>query len=161
MPRHGAVQAVMEDGEVLNLIMDVDLVRTPLPFVKEYMIKRGVFPGCEAVCERCEHCSNGCENLKAGIQCLIDDGQLQFDQVPRNEKVDAKVVSMITIPYSPIVISAPTKPVPLAVTKPGPLPYESDKVVPWHYRSDVYYHGVNQEDVSSSTEKGDVLDVYN
>ena len=66
----------MQAGEFLNLIMDVDLVKTPLPFVKEYLIKRGVFPGCEVVCERCEHCSNGYANLKVGIQYLIDDGQL-------------------------------------------------------------------------------------
>lgn len=95
MPRHGVVQAVMEDGEVLNLIMDVDFVKTPLPFVKEYLIKRGVFPGCEAGCERCEHCSNGCVNLKDGIQYLIDDGQLQFDRIRKDKKVETRGVFIL------------------------------------------------------------------
>src|ERR1051325_3981530 len=98
MPRHGVVQSVMEDGEVPNLIMDVDSVKKPLPFIKKYLIKRGVFPGCEAACDRCEHCSNGCTNLKAGIQSLIDDGQLRFDQIRRDEKVETRDVSVITIP---------------------------------------------------------------
>src|ERR1051325_8190128 len=115
MSRHGAVQAVIEDGKVLNLVTNVDSVRTPLPFVKKYLIERGVFPGCKAVCDRCEHCSNGCANLKAGIQGLIDDSQLQFDRIRKGEKIEMRAVSVITIPYSPIVISAPTKPIPLAV----------------------------------------------
>src|ERR1044072_9541978 len=137
----------MEDGEVLNLIMDVDLVKTPLPFVKEYLIKRGVFSGCEVGCVRCEHCSNGCARLKDGIQYLITSGQLQFDRIKKDKKVGIQDVSVITILYSPIIIFAPTKPVPLAIAKTGPLPYESDKVVPWNYGSGVYYHGVKLEDV--------------
>ena len=34
---------------------------------------------------------------------------------------------------------------PFMITVPGPIPYTSEKVVPWHYGADVYYHGVKQE----------------
>ena len=34
---------------------------------------------------------------------------------------------------------------PITITVPGPLPYESDKAVPWHYGADVYVLGVKQE----------------
>ena len=125
------------------------------------MIKRGVFAGCEAGCERCEHYSIGCARLKDDIQYLITSGQLQFDRIKKDKKAGIQDVSVITISYSPIIISAPTKLVPLAITKPGPLPYESEKVVPWHYGLDVYYHGVKQEDVSSSAKKDDVSDIAN
>ena len=27
---------------------------------------------------------------------------------------------------------------------PGPIPYSSEKVVPWNYGADVYYHGIKQ-----------------
>ena len=33
----------------------------------------------------------------------------------------------------------------MIITIPGPIPYSSDKVVPWNYRVDVYYHGVKQD----------------
>ena len=34
---------------------------------------------------------------------------------------------------------------PIIITVPGPLPYTSDKAVPWHYGADVYVLGVKQE----------------
>ena len=33
----------------------------------------------------------------------------------------------------------------MIITSPGPIPYSSDKVVPWNYGADVYYHGVKQD----------------
>ena len=41
---------------------------------------------------------------------------------------------------------------------PGPIPYSSDKTVPWNYGGDVYYHGVKQDqldDEESIFEKDD------
>lgn len=47
MPAHvGPTVNVVEDGKNLNLIMDVNLFSTPLPCIKSYLIKNGVFPGC-------------------------------------------------------------------------------------------------------------------
>src|ERR1044072_4776881 len=34
---------------------------------------------------------------------------------------------------------------PLIITSPRPIPYSSDKSIPWHYGAEVYYHGVKQE----------------
>ena len=33
----------------------------------------------------------------------------------------------------------------MIITIPGPIPYTSDKAVPWHYEADVYYHGIKQD----------------
>ena len=34
---------------------------------------------------------------------------------------------------------------PVVITVLGPLPYVSDKAVPWHYGADVYVNGIKQE----------------
>src|ERR1044072_6249405 len=34
---------------------------------------------------------------------------------------------------------------PLIITSPRPVPYSSDKAIPWNYGADVYYHGVKQD----------------
>lgn len=77
MPAHNgpAINAI-EDGESMNLIMDVNLVTTPLSFVKEYLFKNDVYLGCFLKCCRCKSQLEGCDDLKAGIQSLIIDGFL-------------------------------------------------------------------------------------
>src|ERR1051325_5288489 len=34
---------------------------------------------------------------------------------------------------------------PLIITSPRPVPYSSDKAIPWNYGAEVYYHGVKQD----------------
>ena len=64
-----------------------------------------------------------------------------------------KDVSIITISANPPKVST-KRPVritsipnmtPLIITMQRPIPYSSDKTVPWNYRGDVYYHGVKQD----------------
>ena len=42
----------------------------------------------------------------------------------------------------PVRITFVLRIAPLIITVPGPIPYTSDKAVPWHYGADVYFHGV-------------------
>ena len=55
--------------------------------------------------------------------------------------VSAEEVSVVTI-FNPTK-APPRKPVqimsvaPITITVPGPLPYESNQAVPWHYGADV------------------------
>ena len=51
----------------------------------------------------------------------------------------SKVSSRRPVRITPVQIFAP-----LIITVPGPIPYTSDKAVPWHYGADVYYHGINK-----------------
>lgn len=68
MPAHtGPVVNAIKDGESLNLIMDVNLVTTPLPFVQEYLIKNDVYPGCFTEYYKCRNQTEGCDDVKAGI----------------------------------------------------------------------------------------------
>ena len=45
----------------------------------------------------------------------------------------------------PVIIISVPKVAPLIITMPGPIPYLSDKTVPWNYAWDVYYHGIKQD----------------
>lgn len=76
LAHNGPLVNAIEDGEGLNLIMDVNLVTTSLPFVKEYLIKKDVCPGCVSKCHKCKSHPEGCDYLKAGIQSLITEGFL-------------------------------------------------------------------------------------
>ena len=122
--------------------------------MKRYLLHNDVFPGCGPDCCDCPKYKNGCDNLKAGNQVLINEGSLQFDRQPKFRKVTDKDVAVISITYDPISIPTTPTVAPLAITVPGPVSYVSDKVVPWHYGADVYCHGVKQEE-SSSEERSD------
>lgn len=54
MPTHaGPTVNVVEDGENLNLIMDVNLLSTSLSCVKIYLINNDIFPGFFPECCEC------------------------------------------------------------------------------------------------------------
>lgn len=60
IPTHGDLSVnAIEITEVLNLVMDVNLVTTLLLVVKEYLIKKDVYPSCSPDCMKCEAILNG------------------------------------------------------------------------------------------------------
>ncbi|XP_050897519.1 uncharacterized protein LOC127104375 [Lathyrus oleraceus] len=145
-PAHvGPTINVVGEGESMNLIMDVNVVSTPLPCVKSYLIQNGIFPGCSPDCCECQNQPEGCVSLKIRIQNLISEGILQCDRIVKEEKVEEKDVAVISIPYTPANIQAPVRPTPLTITLTCPIFYSSENHMPWHYGSYVYYHGVKQE----------------
>ena len=125
--------------------MDVEQVTTPLSFVKRYLLDNSIFPGYTSECAKCTEQPKGCDDLKAGIQLLIKEASLQFDRKSSYRKVTREDVVVISIPYTPVRIPTPSRAPPLMITVPGPMPYTSEKAIPWHYGADVYYHGVKQE----------------
>ena len=80
-------------------------------------------------------------------------------------------VSIITISTNlskavknPVKITSSTKIVPLKITMPGPVPYISDKSIPWNYGGEIYYHGVKQveqtaEEESSEEDNSDISNI--
>lgn len=146
MPAHaGPMVNVVEDGVNLNLIMDVNLMSTPLLCVKGYLVKNGVFPGCLPYYCECQSQPEGCVSLKTRIQNLINEGVLQCDWVVKDNKVEEKDVEVISIQCTSANIPTHARPTPLTITLPSPIPYSNENVVPWYYGSDVYYHGLKQE----------------
>ncbi|XP_058775253.1 uncharacterized protein LOC131649509 [Vicia villosa] len=155
MPKHDkAVNAVDQDSYVTNVMR----LTTPLPVIKKNLLQSGLFPGCVEDCYYCSSQSNGCVMLKTSIQRLMDNRTILFERMPSVENLcedlaqnlkfeDVSVISKtpVRIPTKgPIRITAEPK-VPLIITKPGPIPYSSDKAVPRSNGNDVYIHGVKQE----------------
>lgn len=137
MPPHaGPSVNVVEVEQGLNLVRDVRLLKTPLLTVKDYLIEKNVFPSCLHDCYECQELYGGYDNLKYGIQKLIDEGSLQCEKTVKDKRVVVKEIFVVSIPYSP------ARQVPLTITVPSPIPYSSEKSIPWHYGSDIYYHGV-------------------
>ena len=59
---------------------------------------------------------------------------------------------------NPVRITSVPRIAPLIITVLGFIPYTSDKVVPWHYGADVYYHGV-KKDLSAEEADTDVSNI--
>lgn len=72
-------------------------------------------------------------------------------------------MSVISILYTPVNIPVPAQTVPLTITISSPIPYSSEKAIPWNYGSDVYYRGVKQEDPLPKVEAicDEILNVEN
>ncbi|XP_058783353.1 uncharacterized protein LOC131658035 [Vicia villosa] len=172
MPKHDkAVNAVDQESYVTNVMN----LTTPLPLIKKKLLQADLFPGCIEDCYYCSSQSNGCTMLKTGIQCLMDSRTIMFEKVPSVENLcedlaqnlkfeDVSVISRtpVRIPTKgPIKITTEPKVAPLIITKPGPIPYSSDKAVPWSYGNDVYIHGVKQEALNDEPVKVPSLDVDN
>ncbi|XP_058757559.1 uncharacterized protein LOC131630837 [Vicia villosa] len=166
-----AVNAVDEESYVTNVMS----LTTPLPLIKKKLLQAGLFPGCIEDCYYCSSQSNGCTRLKIGIQYLMDNRKIMFEKVPSVEKLcedlaqnlkieDVSVISKtpIRIPTkAPIRITAEPRVAPLIITKPGPIPYSSDKAVPWSYGNEVYIHGVKQEALNDKPVKISSPDIDN
>ncbi|XP_058763479.1 uncharacterized protein LOC131636912 [Vicia villosa] len=162
MPTHGGSGVNAIESEEISVVSDVGCLTFPLVSVKQHLVNSGIFLGCGVDCENCKSQPEGCADLKSMVQKLIDEGPLQFYRRLRGAKSEDGEVAVISIPYepvAPIYIQVPIQiPVSipyeeqlaaLMITVPGPIPYESEKVVPWHYGSDVYYYGMKEEGESS------------
>src|SRR3954471_1913374 len=158
MPTHGGSGVNAIKGEEISVVSDVGCLTFPLVSVKQHLVNSGIFPGCGVDCENCKSQPEGCADLIAMVQKLIDEGPLQFYRRLRGAKNNVGEVSVISIPYEPVApiciqvpiqipVSIPyeEQPAALMITVPGPIPYESEKAVPWHYGSDVYYHGTKEK----------------
>ena len=127
-------------------VTSVEEISTPLMTVKKNLLLAGLFPGCGEGCHMCSILSSSCCLLKSGVQRLMDNKEILFEKT----MIPFEDVAIITISANPSKVSSrkPVRvtPVPrialLIITALGPIPYTSDKAIPWHYGADVYYHGV-------------------
>ncbi|XP_058765417.1 uncharacterized protein LOC131638901 [Vicia villosa] len=123
--------------KAINTIMDTVYVNdvrdlsTPLPVIKRKLLQAGLFPGCDP--------ENLCEGFSRGL----------------------KIEDMSVISKAPFKISTEPRVAPVTITKPGPIPYSSDKAIPWNYGAEVYIQGVKQELVADKVVEDTNLDVGN
>jgi hypothetical protein len=79
LPTHvdATVNAIGKDGS-LDLVKGVNMLTTPLSFVKERLLRKGVFPGCGINCEDCMIHPEGCKSLRDKAQDLLDAKVIRF-----------------------------------------------------------------------------------
>src|SRR3954471_10134286 len=172
MPKHDhTVNAIMDTIHVY----DVTDLSTPLPDIKRELLRAGLFPGCDPDCYYCASLHNGCENLKRGIQGWMDRGTIRFEKTPTVEELcegfsrglkfeDVSMISKtpLKIPTkAPLRISTEPRVAPIIITQPGPIPYSSDKAIPWSYGAEVFVQGVKQELEYDKVSENDNPDVGN
>ena len=119
-------------------------------FAKENLLQAGLFPGCVKECYCCAVQPNDCGLLKEGVQCLMDEHVILIEKVLSTKNLcrDLSVISGTPFKITSkghVRITANPKSAPLIITKPGPIPYSSEKAIPQNYGQDVYYHGVKQD----------------
>ncbi|KAI5405471.1 hypothetical protein KIW84_052309 [Lathyrus oleraceus] len=139
MPQHGGPRVnSVEDGENLNLVVNINDVQTSLFVVKEHLLRGGVFPGYDKNCSDCGNHENGCVKLKEGIQELMNDGCLQFDRVVKYREEVSTVTIYFTPSEGPVraprTISAPvTIGTPMTVAAPVTISAPNSRAIPWQY----------------------------
>jgi hypothetical protein len=134
------VNAISEEGKIG--LISVNQLKTPLAEVKRQLLKNGVFPGCDGCCAACTVAPDGCVLLREAVQKMMDEGSLRFEKIDSGKED----VSTITIYFDPVDLSTLADAAPVTITVPGPIPYDKDDVVPWHYGGEVYCNGEKQED---------------
>lgn len=143
-PHH--VNTVENSDEVLNLIRDVNKLKTPLALVKRRLLECDIFLGCPLDCKQCSGQPKGCDVLRMNIQKMIDQNMIQFDIIfVDNDDVGKIIVATISIPYDPISLPANVRIAPLIIATLGLVSFTSTKVVPWPYAAEVYYHERNKK----------------
>ncbi|KAI5389066.1 hypothetical protein KIW84_074644 [Lathyrus oleraceus] len=142
MPAHGqrGVNAISEEGRVG--LSSVNQLKAPLAEVKRQLLKNGVYPGCDEQCAKCVGAPDGCELLRKTVQSLMDDGSILIEKVDMGKEE----VSTIIIYFDPIDLSTLAEAAPVTITVPGPIPYDKEDAVPWHYGGEVYCNGERVED---------------
>ncbi|XP_058754437.1 uncharacterized protein LOC131627615 [Vicia villosa] len=158
MPPHGTHAAnAIEVVEDARLVKDVTELGSLLPLLKIELLRMGLYSGCGELCTDCMAISSVCDKVKSGIQQLIDNGYLQFEHVRHPELVKNEV-NVVSIPYTPAKIPVPARAPPLVITLPGPVPYTSERAIPWNYGAEVFYQGTKHE-IEIPVEKKDVDNV--
>ncbi|XP_058741904.1 uncharacterized protein LOC131614320 [Vicia villosa] len=158
MPPHGTHAAnAIEVVEDTHPVKDVIELGSLLPLLKKELLRMSLYAGCGEFCTNCMDTSSVCDKVKDGIQQLMDSGYLQFERVRRPEMVE-NTVNVASIPYTPAKIPIPARAPPLVITLPGPVPYNSEKAIPWNYGGEVFYQGAKYE-VKAPVEKEDVDNV--
>lgn len=92
-----------------------------------------------------------------GIQQFMNEGCFMVEHASGEEQV-----ATLEIPYNPLQIPVssnsrvpmviPSSVAPLVIIVPSPFHFESTKVVPWNYNSDMYIYRQKQEKLNVASE---------
>jgi len=125
---------MVRDCQESHLILDVQHVRTPLVPLHANLCKFSLFEHDHDACEVCPIDPRGCQKVKGDIQGLLSRRELT---VTRKDDEVCVIVPKFNIPEHVEVNSFNQKPVvtPLVICLPRPMPYASEKAIPYNYNA--------------------------
>jgi hypothetical protein len=134
---HGAAAVIMvEDCQKTYLILDIQCIRMPLVPLHAKLLEVNLFDHYHDVYEACLLNPWGCQKVKDDIQGLLDRGELVVERKCND-------VCVIT-PEEPLEIfyeSQKSVVAPLVICLPGPMPYASEKAIPYKYNATMIKDG--------------------
>lgn len=137
LPNHGTTTVNMiEDCQKTRLILDVQHIRTPLVPIHTKMCQTSLFEHDHAAYEVCLLDPQGCQKVKDDIQGLLDQGELVVER-----KCDDVCVITSEEPLEIFYDSRKSVAAPLVICLPGPMPYASEKAIPYKYNATMIEDG--------------------
>jgi len=140
LPNHGPAVNMIHKYQGRGLILNTQDIRTPLVPIHARMCQETLFSHDHDAYEVCSMDSRGCKNVQDDIQGLLDRGELMVTKKEQNVCV---VTPEFDVPESLEVIysSKESADTPLVICVPGPLPYASNKAIPYRYSPTILENG--------------------
>ncbi|MCH98440.1 hypothetical protein A2U01_0019442, partial [Trifolium medium] len=131
---------MIQDYQKANIVLNVRDIKTPLVPIHVKMCKAKLFNHDHATCGVCSVNPQGCLQVQDDIQGLMDKRELVVTRKYENVCV---IFPEFNIPERVEIMFKSEKPAgtPLVIRLPGPLPYTSQKVVPYKYDATILQDG--------------------
>lgn len=140
LPNHGQAVNMIQDCQEDGLILSAQDIRTPLVPIHARMCLAALFSHDHNACGVCSVDSQGCKSVQDDIQGLLDSGELL---VMKKEQDVCVITPEFDDPESLEVTYSNKEPgdTPLIICVPGPLPYTSNKAIPYRYSPTILENG--------------------
>ncbi|XP_050909462.1 uncharacterized protein LOC127123273 [Lathyrus oleraceus] len=126
---------------------EIEEIRQSLVEIHSVLCVHGLFQHDHQICGTCSVNSRGCRKIQDDLQGVLDQGLIQISgQVSSPESQEQEVnviIPCFNIPEKVEIAYHPREPV--VICPPGPMPYTSDKAVPYRYAATIIENGKEVE----------------
>ncbi|XP_050877408.1 uncharacterized protein LOC127081170 [Lathyrus oleraceus] len=148
MPSHGP-SSVNNIEVCLNeqRVTKIEEIRRSLVEIHSVLCAHGLFQHDHQICGTCSVNSRGCRKIQDDLQGVLDQGLIQISRQvssPESQEQEVNVIiPCFNIPEKVEIAYHPREPV--VICPPGPMPYTSDKAVPYRYAATIIENGKEVE----------------
>ncbi|XP_050888564.1 uncharacterized protein LOC127093674 [Lathyrus oleraceus] len=148
MPSHGP-SSVNNIEVCLNeqRVTKIEEIRRSLVEIHSVLCAHGLFQHDHQICGTCSVNSRGCRKIQDDLQGVLDQGLIQISRQvssPESQEQEVNVIiPCFNIPEKVEIAYHPRESV--VICPPGPMPYTSDKAVPYRYAATIIENGKEVE----------------
>ncbi|XP_050919593.1 uncharacterized protein LOC127137151 [Lathyrus oleraceus] len=148
MPSHGPssvnnIEVCLNEQRVTKM----EEIRRSLVEIHSVLCAHGLFQHDHQICVTCSVNSRGCRKIQDDLQGVLDQGLIQISRQvssPESQEQEVNVIiPCFNIPEKVEIAYHPREPV--VICPPGPMPYTSDKAVPYRYAATIIENGKEVE----------------